>query len=445
VSCGIVGALAPAARGQTPLPWPVEQMRASTLDSTPLGNETDGPRTVFETLLEVPGAAWVRLFFGEVELGPGSVIRLTALKDGEVQELDRVELRRWRFSSVYFNGEAVRLALVAGPHTDGNRVSLHHVTFQLHDREADGTCGICGPDDRMPSSEDWACRLLPAGCSASIVNDISGVITAGHCVDGMSDVVQFRVPPSNPDCTLNHPSAADQFPITESMFENGGVGRDWGVMLAGDNVQGQTPFDRYGVFRPVATNSAAVNDPILVWGYGIDDECTRSRTQQHSGGTVNGVSTLFLTHDADATFGNSGSPIVRGTEILGVATHCDCPTNIATSVNNPEFFTARMLLFEPPIPGACCFPGGACIELSQAECEAAFGVYQGANTTCAATTCEAPCPADINEDGVVDVLDLLELLSAWGPCPGCPADINEDGVVDVLDLLELLLAWGPCP
>ena len=30
------------------------------------------------------------------------------------------------------------------------------------------------------------------------------------------------------------------------------------------------------------------------------------------------------------------------------------------------------------------------------------------------------------------------------PTPPCPADLNGDGVVDVLDLLELLAAWGPC-
>ena len=51
-------------------------------------------------------------------------------------------------------------------------------------------------------------------------------------------------------------------------------------------------------------------------------------------------------------------------------------------------------------------------------------------------------PADINEDGVVDVFDLLALLSAWGVNPGHPADVNEDGVVDVLDLLLLLASWG---
>ncbi len=31
-------------------------------------------------------------------------------------------------------------------------------------------------------------------------------------------------------------------------------------------------------------------------------------------------------------------------------------------------------------------------------------------------TCGGACPEDINGDGVVDVLDLLQLLSAWGPC-----------------------------
>ena len=29
----------------------------------------------------------------------------------------------------------------------------------------------------------------------------------------------------------------------------------------------------------------------------------------------------------------------------------------------------------------------------------------------------APCPADINGDNTVNVLDLLEVLAAWGPCP----------------------------
>ncbi len=54
-------------------------------------------------------------------------------------------------------------------------------------------------------------------------------------------------------------------------------------------------------------------------------------------------------------------------------------------------------------------------------------------------------PADLNGDGVVDVSDLLILLSNWGPCPRgdtCLGDINKDGVVNVSDLLILLGNWG---
>jgi hypothetical protein len=54
-------------------------------------------------------------------------------------------------------------------------------------------------------------------------------------------------------------------------------------------------------------------------------------------------------------------------------------------------------------------------------------------------------PGDLNGDGIVDVLDLLMLLDAWGACHrtgNCPADLNGDGSVDVLDLLILLDHWG---
>lgn len=56
----------------------------------------------------------------------------------------------------------------------------------------------------------------------------------------------------------------------------------------------------------------------------------------------------------------------------------------------------------------------------------------------------SPCPADLNNDGSVDVSDLLMLFAAWGSNPGHAADLNGDGSVDVSDLLLLLGAWGAC-
>jgi hypothetical protein len=54
------------------------------------------------------------------------------------------------------------------------------------------------------------------------------------------------------------------------------------------------------------------------------------------------------------------------------------------------------------------------------------------------------CQGDVNGDAVVDVLDLLDVISAWGPCAGCPEDIDHNGSVDVIDLLAIISAWGEC-
>lgn len=48
-------------------------------------------------------------------------------------------------------------------------------------------------------------------------------------------------------------------------------------------------------------------------------------------------------------------------------------------------------------------------------------------------------------DGVVNITDLLLLLSEWGPCADCCAcvsDYNDDCTVSVLDFLLMLSNWG---
>lgn len=54
-------------------------------------------------------------------------------------------------------------------------------------------------------------------------------------------------------------------------------------------------------------------------------------------------------------------------------------------------------------------------------------------------------PGDVDGDGAVGFADLLEVLSAWGDCPGagaCPADVDGDGVVGFGDVLLVLSNWS---
>ena len=59
------------------------------------------------------------------------------------------------------------------------------------------------------------------------------------------------------------------------------------------------------------------------------------------------------------------------------------------------------------------------------------------------------CLGDTNDDGVVDVDDLLAVINGWGTCgtPPCPGDVGPipcggNGVIDVDDLLVVINGWG---
>ncbi|MFK7961384.1 MAG: hypothetical protein AB8G96_12765 [Phycisphaerales bacterium] len=106
----------------------------------------------------------------------------------------------------------------------------------------------------------------------------------------------------------------------------------------------------------------------------------------------------------------------------------------------------------PEPVGACCLSGGtACLELSEADCAIVGGDWAGVGTTCAdddgdglADDCNA-CFGDLNESGAVDFGDLLQVLSAWGPCGDpCPEDL--DGSLDIGfgDVLAVLSSFGDC-
>ncbi|MFQ5415230.1 MAG: hypothetical protein ACE5E6_12305, partial [Phycisphaerae bacterium] len=175
---------------------------------------------------------------------------------------------------------------------------------------------------------------------------------------GAGMVIQFNVPNSNSNCSLNNPPIADQFPVPLSSSINGGPGNDWAVMTTGTNNLGQTPFTRYGVLRPISTTVASPGQTAVVTGYGVDLTCTRSQTQQTSSGPISQVFSNAYTFQVDVRGGNSGSALMRNDEIIGIVTHCPCP-NIATRIDLGAFAAARASLCPgdttPPVPDPMTF------------------------------------------------------------------------------------------
>jgi hypothetical protein len=319
-----------------PLPPPVPFAR----DSGNLPNPAAEPRLLHVEPLQLPGAAWLRVYFRGTRLGPGSYLRVTSELDGETQRLDAETLALWSETSAYFNGDSLTIELIGGPETQENHLIIDQIAFERLPAAPDT---LCGPDDRVPSEVDFAGRILPNGCSAAVWNERSCLVSAGHCYDAASDaqVIEFRVPLNAANCAHQHPPVEDQFPILDRLWSASGVGNDWAVSTTGPNNLGQKPVDRYGEFRPIALSVPDVGEPITIWGYGSDSECLLDNVQQISEGEITSLGASYVSHNADTQGGNSGSGILHDGQIIAAHTHGGCPQNRGTRVDQPAFATAR--------------------------------------------------------------------------------------------------------
>jgi len=89
--------------------------------------------------------------------------------------------------------------------------------------------------------------------------------------------------------------------------------------------------------------------------------------------------------------------------------------------------------------GACCYEND-CQILYQWECDYKDGFFYEEQKC---DICSPDCPPDLNQDGYVNVSDLLVVIDQWGQTNSL-ADVNEDGIVNVSDLLIVVGNWGPC-
>ena len=318
------------------------------------------PEVVISFTVHVEGAHWLRLHFSSVELAgewsseTGSILRMTSLRDAEVQELHSRGVEQWQGSSAYFNGDTLLVEVLAQPHQRANRLVMERAVAGLSPIGADFGCGV---DTRIPSSDGRVARILPLGCTAFLIADCqSCFLSAGHCVAaGM--VAQFNVPLSQTNGTLVHPPIADQFPIdpVSVQSQNAGVGFDWAYFGGLTNNLGETPMQRQRA-RFVVTDVPPFDpaDAIRVNGHGVALGAL-NQTQQTELGTWTGITTNVVRFTTFVVPGNSGSPVIHGPTgaVLGIVTHDDCGPN-----NTQNNHATRWI--HPNLQAALANPMGVC-------------------------------------------------------------------------------------
>ncbi len=379
--CAALGLAVLETAGQTA---PLEQVTVPvTVDSGFVVNLLGKPGAIFQETIQVPDAAWLRLTFDEVILGPpppGGLethLRITSLADGRVQTLNDQSLQQWHFTSAYFNGDSVSLEVVADAGAAQSMVVLSSVL--AGPPVGGGIASQCGPtDDRVPSDDPRTGRTVPGGCTAWLISDMASCfLTAGHCAVAL-DVVEFNVPLSTSNGTLQHPGPEDQYPVDADSVQSvsGGVGNDWcyfgcfrnsETLLSAYEAQGAA-YDLAATAPPVSGQS------IRITGYGTDSSPPEwNQIQQTHAGPYIALSGSTVQYQTDTQGGNSGSAIVDESTglAIGIHTHGGCTSgggaNQGTNIGFGDLQSAMASptgVCIPQLPLSFSFPAGIPEQLS---------------------------------------------------------------------------------
>ena len=317
-------------------------------DSGMVTNRGPGPATVYTTTVFSPGASSVRVHFGDVRLAGdpeterASYLLITSLADGAYQRLGAAQLGQWRNSSAYFNGDAVRIDLIAWPGTGENRLVIDRVWSAA----GAGGDSICGPgDDRAIASDSRVARLLTSTgsvCTAFLISDSARcMLGAGQCAPDGGALVEFNVPPSTASGDMVHPDPRDQYAIDEFSIQSGasGPGNDWAYfgVFPNSNTDLGAAAAQGGAF-PVLPAPPAAAQTLRLNGFGTVSApvpANRNRVQKSASGAFVGLVGSTLEHQADTTTGDAGSPIQLGAtgQVIGIHNGDGCVDPLGSSFN----------------------------------------------------------------------------------------------------------------
>jgi len=192
------------------------------------------------TQVSYSGTSSIRLYFDEVELGPNSYLLLEG-SDGAEQKLNAEALQNWSNSSAYFNGQSVKVSLYQAA---GEEVTLKlkelrvNKSTQTSQKTNTSTMAIENQAriESKPYLPSWAAAVGRftdgvtsygtgwIAANGAIVTDLNygGIddieVGAGYEMINEYDIIEFNVPASNRDGTVNHPSPDNQYPLNKDYY-----------------------------------------------------------------------------------------------------------------------------------------------------------------------------------------------------------------------------------
>lgn len=348
--------------------------------------------SVFRSTVQIANAPWVKIHFGNCELGQNSSIKMTSLEDGGYQHLNAVSMKQWQNTSAYFNGDAVEVELYVDPEDKGIFFEVVEVVIgerssslgKNHDSNLVASdpctgCGICGStDDRVPSSDPAIGRIsgieTATGDSATVgtgwIASNGTYITAGHVIEDITNFthsiwLEFNVPASDPngDPNFAHPNHQYVIDSTSANWENVTCSRDWAAYRCFPNPNtGLFPVEAQNAFYRLSLDSTP--SVIRLTGFGIDycpvgsepppignGRNSSNNTQQTDIGPNNNFpgygdlgsgNFVYWSYCVDHRSGNSGGPVIpEGTGMsVGIVTCCPGTATsfdadaLETAVNN---------------------------------------------------------------------------------------------------------------
>jgi len=216
-------------------------------------------------------------------------------------------------------------------------------------------------------------------------------------------------------------------PITEDVVI------DVGNFTIGDGVE----FENEASWGPLTTRIDFTHDSII-WSWTIDN------TNSNGNYWVYSIPAMF--NNKQFTF-LGDSPKISGASMINLSSSVGWvgDYDLWEDVDPKIEALVDLLYLDPNSPDRVYIDNDSTIQFNSQG----FYVETGPFSTMTVTGeihIDFECESDIDDNGSVNVDDLLALVATWGDCPkGCSADVNEDLVVNIDDLLLLIAAWGDCP